>query len=206
MRNKSLADKAWILLVIFLFGVIYQFSGAYVYVEGDDAASIAYHLMGRDKAMQLPYSPYHGMMDKLLGVLPAEEEILRTTAFGITRYANILMVILILTLVFDWLRAFGRNFSSSWRAFISITVLLAAPELFYLGLVYSPTLVAMCLVLSAHLILRWSYLAAGTSKRTRLISYIGAVILFGLGVLISMECDHIRSCDCDRPDHDPANI
>jgi len=182
MRNKSLADKAWILFVIVLFSIIYQFSGTYAYVEGDDAASIAYHLMGRDDAMQIPYSPYHGMMDKLLSVLPAEEEILRTTAFGITRYANILMIILILTLVFDWLQAFDRNFSSSWRAFISIAVLLAAPEIFYLGLVYSPTLVAMCLVLSAHLIIRWSYPAAGTSKRTRLISHIAAMILFGFGV------------------------
>jgi hypothetical protein len=183
MKKISLVNNAWMLLVVIVFGIIYQFSSTYAYVDGDDATSIAYHLLGRDKTLQPPYSPYHGMMDKLLSILPAEEKLVRTVAFRITRYANILMVVITLLLSFNWLQSFGENYlpSGSRRILISVIVLFAIPELFYLGLVYSPTQLAMCFVLSAHLILRWAYLGE-TSKRTRLISYIGALVLFGLGV------------------------
>ena len=87
MRNKI-----WILFVIVLFSVVYQLSGELVYVDGDDATSIAYHLLGRDITQQRPYSPYHGMMDKALSFIPAQENLLRTIAFESTRLANIIMV------------------------------------------------------------------------------------------------------------------
>jgi hypothetical protein len=181
--NSSLFGKSvWIVVVVILFGVVYQFSGTYVYIEGDDAASMAYHIAGRNRAFQPPYEPYHGMMDKMLGFLPAREELVRTVAFGTTRYANILMVVLILALVFDWLRTRGITRAPSWYLAVSVLVLLAVPELFYFGLVYAPTFVAMCFILAAHLILRRTFRNADTTDLHRLFWYGVSIILFGFGV------------------------
>jgi hypothetical protein len=180
MKIKIPADKTWVLLVVILFGIVYQLSGTLVYVEGDDASSIAYHLMGRDDNLQPPYSPYHGMMDKVLGIFPPQEDLLRVVALGTTRIANILMVILILFLTFDWL---NKKISPVWRAIFSVVVLLAVPEIFYFGLVYSPTMIAMCFVLLTHLVLRMSYRnPTSASNHHRSLSYGAALILFGLGV------------------------
>ena len=47
-----------------------------------------------------------------------------------------------------------RKHSGGRRMLAALALLLAIPELFYFGLVYSPTMVAMCLVLSGHLMIR----------------------------------------------------
>ncbi|MBI5953564.1 MAG: hypothetical protein HY865_18060 [Chloroflexi bacterium] len=180
--NRNLVNNIWIVVAFFLFGIVYYFSGTYAYLDGDDAASMAYHTAGRNRALQPPYTPYHGMMDKMLSFLPAQEELVRTVAFGTTRLANILMVVLTLALVFDWLRSERKQHALGWYGITPVLVLLAAPELFYIGLVYAPTFVAMSLILSAHLLLRWSRRNTGMTERGRLFWYVFSAILFGFGV------------------------
>ena len=181
MNNNVFSNYAWVFIIIILFGVVYQISGTFVYVDGDDATSIAYHVMGRDKSMQLPYSPYHGMMDKVLSILPAQEELVRVTAFGATRLAAILMMILIFALVYDWLNTSAKH-TPAWHVFIVVTTLIAAPEFFYFGLVYAPTFIAMCFILSAHLMLRAFNRRADVTPRQRLVMYGISLLLFGFGV------------------------
>src|SRR5829696_5354035 len=177
---QNIVKPTWIVITALIFLIIFQFSGTWIYIDGDDATSIAYHVLGRNTSIQPPYSPYQGMMDKLLGLLPSDEPTQRTVAFGITRLASILMVILILALVFDWLQESGRQYSPSLRAVISVVLLLAVPELFYLGLVYSPTMVAMCFVLFAHLLIK-QIVASQALSETRHIFGTGiSIILFGV--------------------------
>ena len=97
-------NNLWIVLLIVIFGLVYIQSMTFVYVEGDDATSMAYHIMGRNKDIQSAYTPYQGMMDKMLGFLPSNEVLLRFTSLFATNLAAILMVMLILMLVFDWTR------------------------------------------------------------------------------------------------------
>lgn len=175
-------NNLWIVLLIVIFGLVYIQSMTFVYVEGDDATSMAYHIMGRNKDIQSAYTPYQGMMDKMLGFLPSNEVLLRFTSLFATNLAAILMVMLILMLVFDWTR---RQNITHPKWLITISVLLAAPEMFFLGLVYSPTLIAMCLLLAAHLILRYASRNANWLKfndKKQIAYIVVSLFLFGFGV------------------------
>ncbi len=172
---------SWILLTLIAFGLIYALTGTFVYVDGDDASSVAYHVMGRDSSVQPPYSPYHGMMDIVLSLLPSQESLVRVIALGITRYANIVMFILMLLLVFDWLQERKNNNSPGFFLIFSATALLAAPEFFYLGLVYAPTLVAMCFIIASHLMIRYSQKQANLGTLQKVLLYGLPAIFFGFG-------------------------
>jgi hypothetical protein len=173
-------NRSWILLIAMAAGLVLWMAGTDVYVEGDDASSIAYHLLGRNNNMQPAYTPYQGMMDKVLSIFPAREPLLREVAQDATRLAAIMLIILILALAFDW--SHPHKVSYKRKALIAFVVLLAVPEFFYLGLVYSPTLVAMCLVLSAHLVLRRLFDGDPRSMRRLIIYFALSSILFGAGV------------------------
>jgi len=182
MKSEWVKSNLWVAIVFLLFWIVYQRAGTLVYIDGDDATSIAYHVMGRDKTLQSPYSPYHGMMDKMLSLLLPQEEMLRTYAFITTRLANIIMLLLILTLIFEWVKEKDTKKSSVWYILTSITVLLAIPELFYLGLVYAPTCVAMCFILFSHLITRRVLISTGALTMKAYTLCIIALVAFGFGV------------------------
>ena len=92
----------WPIVVLVAFGAVYSASLTFVYVEGDDAVSIAYHVLGRDSSIQPPYSPYHSLMDSFLSLLPPREPLLRRCAIGVTSAAAPIFVILMLTLFLQW--------------------------------------------------------------------------------------------------------
>ncbi|MCX7754170.1 MAG: hypothetical protein N2117_02840 [Anaerolineales bacterium] len=176
-----LRELSWMSIPMALLGLIFLFGGTFVYIDGDDAASIAYHVMGRNPQLHLPYSPYHGMMDRLLSLFPAQEPLLRVAAFSLTRLAGIGFVLLALQLAFDWLKQTNIVLSPSQKALTALTLLLAAPELAYLSLTYSPTLIAMCLALGAHLLARQTLRTRELSPLTQSLRYAAALLLFGLG-------------------------
>ena len=177
---QSFIDKRWFWVVIACFALVYVVSLSFAYVEGDDASSIAYHLYGRNSSIQPPYSPYHSMMDTVLGLLPVNEPLLRTVAVGLTSLAAIGIVLFMLAIAFDWLKTLPL--ASRWL--IGLVVLLASPEFFYLGLAYLPGVIAMAFVLAAHLILRWGGIAdeppSLSANRGRIIILFSAVV-FGIG-------------------------
>jgi hypothetical protein len=148
--GEALSRHAWVLAVIVAFGVVYACSLSFVYVEGDDAASIAYHAMGRNGALQPRYAPYQAGMDLVLSVLPANEGVLRVAAMSISALAALCLVILMMNLVFDML----GDLSNREKWVLSLGAILAIPEFFYLGLYYETVGVGMCLMLASHLLLR----------------------------------------------------
>ncbi|PWH11793.1 MAG: hypothetical protein DDG60_16585 [Anaerolineae bacterium] len=172
----------WIGLPVIFLGLIFWRAGTFVYIDGDDAASIAYHVMGRDPQVQPVYSPYHGMMDRLLSLLPASEPVLRHTAFRLTRLAGVCFAILLLLLTFDWLKQISIEHTAGHKALITLAFLLAVPELAYLSLTYSPTLIAMCLALAAHLLLRYCLRQTALPAARTSLLYALTLVLFGLGV------------------------
>src|SRR5688572_18899111 len=159
-----------------IFAAIYSMALTFVYVEGDDATSVVYHAMGRISALNPPYSAYHGMMDVFLGWLPASEPIVRFTAVSITATAALLMVVLILLLLREWLEP-----TSVWMSgLITLLLLACSPEIFYLGLVYTPSLVAMCFVLAAHVLVRRGM----KGLRSPDASIISSAVVFGLSAVL----------------------
>ena len=149
-QGKALSRHAWILAVIVAFGIVYACSLSFVYVEGDDAASIAYHAMGRNTALQPRYSSYQAGMDVVLSVLPAKESVLRVAAMSISALAALCLVILMMSLVFDML----GDVSGREKWVLALGAMLAIPEFFYLGLYYQTSAIGMCFMLVSHLLLR----------------------------------------------------
>jgi hypothetical protein len=179
---RNIFSHLWIFIVMIAFTFVYARSLTFVYIDGDDASTIAYHLMGRNKDLQPAYSAYQGMMDKMLSYLPQEEDLLRRISMLITGIAGIFMVILILILVFEWVDC--EN-APPKKMLITVITLLAAPELFFFGLVYSPTLVALCLLLTAHLILRRVFRSPNWldfADKKQITYIILSLLLFGFGV------------------------
>jgi hypothetical protein len=68
-----------------------------------------------------------------------------------------------------------------WFLLIPFAVLLAVPELFYLGLTFSPFVPALCFALSAHLLIRMSNQPSSRKIWQRFLNLL-SVISFGLSV------------------------
>ena len=174
-------NNRWILLVIFFFALVFVGAMTFVDVDGDDATSLAYHLLGRDAALQPPYSPYQGMADLTLSLLPPNLRILRPAALIATNLSLVSFVILLLALIFSWVKLPPQL--PKWL--IALAFLLAVPELSYIGLIYSPTLTAMSFILAAHLLARKSYRdhwLFGKWTLSTVFLYLLSILLFGVGV------------------------
>ncbi len=170
----------WPVVVLLAFGLVYARSLTFEFAEGDDATSIAYHAMGRNEAMQPVYASYQSGADLLLSLTPPDEPTLRVLAIALTSVAMVVCTVLMLMLVFDML----GDAAVRRRGGFALLVVLAIPELFYLGLVYQPPVMGMCLMLSSHLMLRSVLRHERTFREWQLKSW-GKVILaaglFGLG-------------------------
>lgn len=155
MFLKTLQPKAkrihfsWAVLLFFI--VVYACSLTIYYVEGDDAATAFYHVAGRDALIQKTYEPYHSGYDFLLSFLPSKEGVIRYAMILSTAIAQPVLVIALLLLVFQWLDLPSRSKKAS---VISLIILLSIPEIFFMGLYYNPTIVAMALLITSHLLVR----------------------------------------------------
>jgi hypothetical protein len=170
--RPPIRSKPWLIAVVLAFGLAFSASLTFEYAEGDDASTIAFHALGRNVDLQPPYSPYHSMMDTLLRLVPAQERLLRMTAISLSAASVLCMVLLSLTLAFEWLRPIPELSPLP----SAVAVLFAIPELFYLGLVLTPSVIAMSLVLLAHRVAR-----RANRNHPDLARLVLAAALFGAG-------------------------
>src|SRR4051812_34368102 len=90
MKNTKLA----ILFYCFLYLLLFFFTLNFNYVEGDDAATILYHLCGRNPEIQRPYAAYNSGMDFLLQYSGlSREQDLRTFAISISFFSGLLVLV-----------------------------------------------------------------------------------------------------------------
>jgi hypothetical protein len=174
---QAFFTKFWFLPAFTAYILIFWRSLVFIYIEGDDATSIAYHLLERNTYLQLPYSPYQGMMDTVMSLLPAQEQVLRVTGMGLSAIAGICFGYLLSRLVFEW----NRDIPAGARPIIPLLILFCAPELLYLCLSYKPALLAIDLLICAHLVLRTIPPFNLNSTRNRVLFLI-SLVLFGVGV------------------------
>lgn len=109
------------------------------------------------------------MMDIWLSFLPPFEPLLRVYALSVSAICAFSLTTLGLSLAFDW----AGEQNPIKRIIFSGIVLLFSPELFYLGLVYSPYAVAMTFLLIAHLLAKRASRHWGIG--------LASIVLFGIG-------------------------
>lgn len=129
--------KIHIIILFFyliLFAALAMTALSYSYVEGDDASTILYHLLGRDVEKQMYYSAYHSGFDKLLSILPIDEPILRKTAITI----SFVFGFLVTYLSYYWV---SRYYVQEIKLSLTFGLLLPfiIPELLFQSLLYNPT-------------------------------------------------------------------
>ena len=166
-------------LIVLAFACVYWRSLAFVYIEGDDAQIVAHHAMGRDNDVMPVYSAYQSMFDGLLVALPAREDVIRVASLGLTAMCAPLLAALMTLLAFDWTAGLRHR-----RWFGAALLLLAVPELFYLGMVVTPSVIAMTLAVAAHLVLRRSGQWSGNRRHY---AFVGSAMLFGFGAGIRWD-------------------
>lgn len=150
------------------------------YVEGDDATSIVYHALGRNSDLQSPYAAYHAGADLLMRPLPASEPLLRISSILGSATASVVFVLLALQLAF---RSDQGQEAAPSRVLVTCALLLATPELFYLGLYYSPAILGLCFVTAAHLVARGAR-ESGSRAAARPAAMGLSVALFAAGVAL----------------------
>lgn len=168
--------------IIIIWAAVYAGALTFVYIEGDDATTVVYHALGRNPELQLPYSPYHGMMDIFLRLFPADESIVRHAAMTISAISAVLFFVLLLRLIAEWLPEKINDGQIFWIGFF---LLLGSPEIFYFGLVYTPSITAMCFALAAHLLIRngcKSLLQSTAIDARSATFFLLSAALFGIGI------------------------
>lgn len=85
--------KYVILFYFLIFIFLYFFTLNYNYVEGDDAATILYHLFGRNSELQTPYASYNSGLDFLIKISNLQSEVaLRTFGVSISFISGFLIL------------------------------------------------------------------------------------------------------------------
>jgi hypothetical protein len=168
------------LFILLAFGIVYWMSMSFVYIEGDDALIVAHHSLGRNWFIQPPYNSYQSMMDTLLRFLPPREDIIRVFGMGLSAVCAPISFGLIIILSIDLL----GDIVPKPRWLLVATMLLVAPEFYYLGMVLTPALLAMTFVLTAHLTIRRSVDLTGMLAW---FGFVTSLLLFAIGAGIRWE-------------------
>jgi hypothetical protein len=165
--------------------VVYFQSLTFVYVEGNDAASVGYHLLGRNESVLPRYAGYQLGLDYALSLLPPDGRLIRTVAMSITAATACCLAILMIVLAF----ALTRNGEAKHSGVIALGSVLSIPEFFYLGLVYTPMTAGMCCAVGAHMLTRTAVheeAAGGKSPKYFLRLAVAGVMLL-VGAFIRFE-------------------
>ncbi len=166
------------LYYMFIYMCLYIFSLCFSYIEGDDAATVMYHLMGRKAEMQPPYSSYHSMFDIILSVLDAKNEpFIRGFSICISFIFGLLSLCLLAHIIF---LKNGNNHKHSFYGLLLLPFII--PEVLFSSLLVNPTMISISGLLLSHIFLL-KFLKNG--KWTHLTF---SVLLFGLGASFRWSC------------------
>lgn len=142
MKNTRSAILFYFALFCGLFGLALNFN----YVEGDDASTILYHLMGRNPEIQPPYAAYNSGMDFMLQHIGwHSEQGLRVFAVSVSFVSGFLilslMAILLESLLEDSTLAAGHR---KWFYFL---LPLLMPDILFHSLIVNSSNVSFVFVL-----------------------------------------------------------
>ncbi|MFT3795433.1 hypothetical protein [Flavobacterium sp.] len=172
MRNTHLA----ILFYLLLFGLLLGCTLNFNYVEGDDAATILYHLCGRNPYIQPPYAAYHSGMDWLLEMSGLQQETsLRVFAVSVS-FASGFLVLAFLVLLLESLFSGDSIVTARNRLYFYLLLPLLLPDLLFHSLIINASNIAFALLLASLLVF------VRFLKRGQYFYLVGSMVLFGLSV------------------------
>lgn len=168
--DMNTRQYSFLFVSLLMIGVAFLLNWSWSIFDYDDGATIVYHMLGRNAAVQPPYSAYDSMYDFILSFVTPE-------------YKNIFVAMMLPTLisalaVFIFSLHIGRSMIAAAKEhiyFLGFLFLLAIPDYIYLALSYKSNLIGLAFILGAHLLLLKK--GNGPSWSTIII----AAVLFGFG-------------------------
>lgn len=159
------------LYCVLIYGLLLYFFLETSYIEGDDASTILYHLMGRDSDIQSPYSIYHSGFDFLLNYLSINENVLRNFAVYLSFFFGGFMLF-----IFGFILLKIKKNNEYLNKYFVFLIPIFIPEIFFNSVLINPTNIGYVFVLLAFIFLL-NYLDSG--KIYYLILY---AVFFGFGI------------------------
>ena len=181
----------WVVVVIVVFFcVAYACALTFEYVEGDDSRAVVHALLGVGNKLFGPMQ-YHSMASLLLSLLPKDEPLLRIVTIATSAVGAMTYLLLVSRIAWHW--ALQAKLPR-WLivGFLAATPLII-PEFVFLGLLYEPVVIAMTIVLIAHLIVRPAFARdefsddARSSTSTFAWRLVISSLLFGFGVSLRWD-------------------
>ena len=156
---------------IILYIILYIFTLNFNYIEGDDASTVMYHVMGRDSNTQPFYSYYHSMFDLILSLIKSNDEIFLR---HISIYISFIFGLFAL-LSMAYLSLLKSKENNSTLLFLLLLPFII-PEILFSSLIVNPTLISITLIFLSHILLiKYNY------SNQKLLLFL-SLIFFGIGV------------------------
>lgn len=160
--------------LLFLF--LYLFTLNFNYVEGDDAATILYHLCGRNPLIEQPYASYNSGLDFLIELTNYQsEESLRNFAVLVSFISGFLVLVLY-ALFLDVFFEGNKEVNVKNRIYLYILLPFIVPDIIFHSLLVNSTNISFVFLLCS-LILFIKFL-----KSNRNILLIFSTILFAIAI------------------------
>jgi hypothetical protein len=159
------------LFYLFLILFLTVFTISFNYVEGDDASTILYHLVGRDLNLQEPYAKYNSGFDYLLSFIDNNsEDKLKKFAY-IVSFSFSVAILFLFVLLFNKISLI-KNQKLNYSFFIFLPLIM--PEILFNSLVINSSNISYFFSILALLF----FLKSLTSKY--LLSYLNIYFLFSI--------------------------
>jgi hypothetical protein len=166
MKNKIYIFYSILFICMGVFALNFNF------IEGDDARTVLYHVFGRNKAFQPPYSSYHSMFDTFLSLFRTSDELtLKYISIGSSFVFGLISLILLAYLIN---LKIDKKIKINYYIFLLIPFII--PEILFSSLIVNPTLISFGFLLLSH-ILFIKYIDKKDIKMLFL-----TIIFFGIGV------------------------
>ena len=146
------STKYVILFYFLLFTFLYFFTLNFNYVEGDDAATILYHLCGRNSEIQTPYASYNSGLDFLIKISNLKGEVpLRTFAVSVSFISGFL-VLSLLVLFLDTFFERTQIVNDKNKVYLYILLPFIVPDMIFHSLIINSTSISFVFLLSSLIV------------------------------------------------------
>ena len=139
MKKKYFVIVFYFVLYLILFFTTYSAN----YIEGDDASTILYHLCGRNKVIQMPYSCYNSGFDFLLSFFGENEIVLRNFSIFISFVFGLIVLVFLAILV----STLFENDNSNKKYFFLALLPFLIPDFIFQSLIVNSCNISFALLL-----------------------------------------------------------
>lgn len=135
-----------------LFAYLYFFTLNLNYVEGDDAATILYHLCGRNSIIQHPYASYNSGLDFLLKISHLQSEVSLRTFAVLVSFISGFIVLSLLAVFLEVFFDDVEKVNAKNKLYFYLLLPFIVPDIIFHSLIINSTYISFVFLLSSLIV------------------------------------------------------